>query len=124
SQTGAFESVRNKTAAGAMIPYTVNTPLWSDAAQKYRWLFIPKDTNIGFTPTNWSFPPGSVFVKHFELVTNVQSGGVKRLETRFLVIDERGDAYGYTYKWRADNSDAELVTAARGVEETNIIHDG
>ena len=48
---------------------------------------------------------GTVFVKHFEL--EQADGSDHRLETRFLVHGK--DAYyGVTYRWRPDNSDADL----------------
>ncbi len=127
SQTGAFTNTPNLWTAGALIPYNVNTPLWSDAASKSRWFVVPNGgapytpgEQVGFAPTGeWSFPAGTVFVKHFELVTNEVSGAKRRLETRLLVRDAVGAVYGVTYKWRSDNSEADLLTT--GLDENIAI---
>jgi uncharacterized repeat protein (TIGR03806 family) len=104
SQTGVFCSLADLTPNPGVVPYTVNAPLWSDGAAKQRWIALPGDARIDFAPTGeWKFPPGTVFIKHFEL-----EGNKKRLETRLLVVD-RGGGYGVTYKWRPDCSDAELL---------------
>ena len=117
SATGAFSDLSTLTPSTGVIPYTVNSPLWSDAAIKSRWIAVPNDgppytsdEQIGFVPVGeWSFPNGTVFVKHFELTVNEITGERKRLETRLLVRNEDGAVYGVTYKWRADNSDADLL---------------
>jgi len=112
SETGAFENTATLTPMIALIPYKVNTALWSDGTDKTRWMFIPKTGKIGFTLSNWSFPPGTVFVKHFDLVVNTQGNTTtsRRLETRFLVVEANTNVYGVTYKWLPDGSDAMLLT--------------
>lgn len=112
SQTGTFSDTAALKASDGLIHYGVNSPLWSDAAVKSRWMSIPNNTTIGFTPTGeWAFPAGSIWVKHFELSTNETSSVARRrLETRLLVRDTNGTVFGATYKWRPDNSDADLLT--------------
>lgn len=112
SQTGAFKDVRSFTPSGGLIPYDLIVPFWSDGAEKERWISVAADQKIKFAPTGeWVFPGGTVFVKNFELVTDeTHPGQLRRLETRLLVRDDRGGVYGVTYKWRTDNSDADLLT--------------
>ena len=122
SGTGAFSDTPNRIPASGLIPYQPNTPLWSDGAAKSRYLAVPNqgglitpDQQIGFAPTNsWTFPAGTVFVKNFDLVVNQTNSSVplRRLETRLLVRDINGAVYGVTYKWRPDNSDADLLTTS------------
>jgi len=120
SQTGVFANTPSMTPASGLIPYSPNTPLWSDAALKSRWMAVPFDgtqntpaQQITFAPTGeWLFPNGTVFVKNFSLTVDETNPNVPvhRLETRLLVRDTNGAVYGVTYKWRPDNSDADLLT--------------
>jgi uncharacterized repeat protein (TIGR03806 family) len=113
SQTGAFADVAKLKPANYLIPYSVNSPLWSDGAVKSRWMALPENSRISFsTNGEWKFPAGTVFVKNFSLpVDDTNPKILRRLETRLLVRDTNGSVYGASYKWRADNSDADLVNA-------------
>lgn len=103
SRTGLFRSLKELTPATGVVPYDVNSPLWSDGASKRRWIALPHADAITFRPRGeWGFPAATVFVKHFEL-------GTRRLETRLLVTDGEGSGYGVTYRWRPDGSDADLL---------------
>lgn len=119
SQTGVFTDLATLATAPGVIPYSVANPLWSDAAAKYRWIILPNDgvhdtaaEKITFSEEgNWVFPAGTVFVKHFEIGTNANNpAAVKRLETRFLIATTGGGKYGFTYRWNAAGTDAELLT--------------
>ena len=125
SQTGVFSDLSTLTTAPGVIPYKISNPLWSDNAEKRRWIILPNDGSFD-TPEekivfsekeSWQFPPGTVFVKHFEVPIDASNpGSLKRLETRFLVCIADGDKYGFTYKWNAEGTDAELL--ATGTEES------
>jgi uncharacterized repeat protein (TIGR03806 family) len=114
SETGAFRDTRNLIPAEGLIPYDLVVPFWSDGAVKLRWAAVPNG-KIKYSSTgDWVFPKGTVFVKTFELPTDAANPGARRrLETRLLVCDSAGGVYGVVYKWRADDSDADLLDTSR-----------
>jgi uncharacterized repeat protein (TIGR03806 family) len=114
SQTGVFKDTRNLVPVDGLIPYDLVVTFWSDGAVKLRWAAIPKGGRIGFAPSgDWTFPAGSVLVKTFELpVDSVNPSLRRRLETRLLVRAAGGGVYGVVYKWKPDNSDAELLSSS------------
>lgn len=123
SGTGIF-SDRNLTPKPGVLPYSLNSPAWTDGALTQHWVIPPEGGKIGFSPNSeYAWPGGTVFVQHFEIVTDQAKGTRRRLETRLLVLDATGKSgYGATYRWRADQNDADLLDAA-GAEETLKITD-
>jgi hypothetical protein len=122
SGTGVFSDTSSRTPASGLIPYHPNVSAWSDGAVKNYYLAVPNnggvitpDEQMRFRPTNsWTFPTGTVFVKNFDLTVDETNPNVprRRLETQILVRDINGGVYGVTYKWRADNRDADLLTSS------------
>ncbi|MBW3600371.1 MAG: chitobiase/beta-hexosaminidase C-terminal domain-containing protein, partial [Planctomycetes bacterium] len=112
SQTGVFASLADLAPSRGLTPYTLNTPLWSDGADKRRWIAVPGEAPIGFRPTGqWSFPAATVLVKHFEFPQ--ADAPPRRLETRMLVVGRDGGGYGATYRWNEEQTDAELLSEAK-----------
>jgi uncharacterized repeat protein (TIGR03806 family) len=117
SQTGAFSDTRDLIPNKTLIPYDLVVPFWSDGAIKTRWVALPKGKIKFSASAEWEFPRGTVFVKTFELPTDDTNPSAKRrLETRLLVLDSAGGAYGVVYRWRPDGSDAELLTTSKTEE--------
>jgi uncharacterized repeat protein (TIGR03806 family) len=114
SQTGVFSNVANMTTIESLIPYEPIAKLWSDRAEKLRWVSVPSGEKVFWEQEGkWQWPPGTVFVKHFELPVDESDPSIlRRLETRLIVVRDNELVYGVTYKWREDNSDADLLTAA------------
>jgi mono/diheme cytochrome c family protein len=99
------------TPSAGVVPYTPNVSFWSDYAIKSRWFAIENLTDsVGFNADgNWSLPTGMIWIKHFDFETTRGNSATRRkLETRILV-KTASDVYGLSYKWRADQSDADLV---------------
>jgi len=142
SETGLFSSTKDHTPAEGLIPYSVNSQLWSDFATKDRFIAIPGDGQIDFdaitypqpapgAPPGWRFPDNSVIVKTFSM--EMEKGKPEtsvRLETRIMHFEqtpgtqEYGDQVwkGYTYIWNDEQSDAVLAPSS-GVDRELEVKD-
>ena len=115
SQTGLFTNTTTLALAPGVIPYDVISPLWSDGANKDRYIALPTTGKITFAATGeFIFPAGTVLIKNFKV-------GTQRLELRLLVLNGANAGYGITYKWNAGGTDANLMgaggTLADGLDE-------
>jgi uncharacterized repeat protein (TIGR03806 family) len=122
SETGAFVDVRALEPSPGLVPYDLQAPLWSDGASKSRWLSLPElGSIVAADDAPWLVPAGTVLIKHFELALDErQPEARRRLETRLLVAAQSGSFYGVTYKWNADETDAEIVLEAQ-TEQLSIV---
>jgi uncharacterized repeat protein (TIGR03806 family) len=122
SESGLFRSVKGHTMDPALIPYSVNAPLWSDGAYKERWIALPgADSHIDFTTwRGWTFPDKTVLVKSFALDMEEGNPASRRwIETRFLT-NQQGEWYGYSYRWDDEQNDGVLVGAKGQDQEFSI----
>lgn len=83
-------------------------PLFSDSADKRRWIYIPQFQQINTSNADeWVFPQGTILWKEFSL-------NGRKVETRMLEKIDGGIGLqswrASVYLWRADQSDAELLT--------------
>lgn len=125
ADTGSFSDLATLTPHPGIVPYDLNVPFWSDNARKTRWFSVPNtNLTIGFVrESNWSFPTGTVWIKHFELeLTNGVPESARRLETRFIVRNTNG-IYGATYRWGSSLTNATLAPE-EGLDETFVVNDG
>ena len=111
SETGLFRSVAEFEPQPTLIPYSVNSPLWSDGAYKQRYLALPdEDSKLDFPEKGgWRFPDGTVLVKSFALEAVAGDANSRRwVETR-LLTRQQGEWAGYSYAWNDQQTDAVLV---------------
>ncbi|MES2675580.1 MAG: PQQ-dependent sugar dehydrogenase [Pseudomonadota bacterium] len=102
SQTGCVSSTNPQQPASGLIPFSVIAPLWSDGADKERYLAIPDNTQVSLAGNgDFNFPVGSVLVKHFKLANRF-------IETRLFAHGELG-WQGFSYEWKDDQTDALLL---------------
>lgn len=119
SDSGLFASVKQHEMNPGMIPYSVNSPLWSDGSFKSRFVFLPPTTTVDGKqqPTKIDFqtkdplnlPDGTVTVKSFGVEQREGDVSSRRwIETRFMK-KQQGEWNGYSYAWNDEQTDATLV---------------
>ena len=93
----------------ALIPYSVRNPLFSDYAEKARFISLPEDAYLHVGPDGRvDFPVGTALIKSFAYRTD--AGGLDTIETRVLL--HRADGWlALPYVWNEDRTDAVLKVA-------------
>ena len=125
SQTGLFRAESGYAPQSGVVPFAINSRQWQDGATAEHWIGLPGDS----AATLYTQPkpiPGMVnwhnFRLHFPengvLVRTISLGG-QRLETQLLHFDGV-DWQPYTYAWREDQSDADLVPADGAEKEVSL----
>lgn len=95
---------------GRVTPYTLNTPLFSDYAEKQRWVYVPPGETASYDPTEaFDFPVGSAFIKSFGYPADFRDpdGAIRLIETRVLLRRAEGWV-ALPYVWNAEGTDAVL----------------
>jgi uncharacterized repeat protein (TIGR03806 family) len=108
SETGCVDPDDPREPAEGVFPFEPISPLWSDGAEKARFVWIPARRRIEVADDgDFELPVGSVLIKHF--------GYEGRLhETRLLIRHESG-WQGYSYEWNDEQTDATLLDVGRAV---------
>jgi uncharacterized repeat protein (TIGR03806 family) len=120
SETKIYKDRASRALADDFVAYEINSPLWSDAAAKRRFVSVPagKLVTMG-ADGNLVFPVGTRFVKEFDLPASVSpKNRTRSLETRVLVVGS-ATTYGLTYRWNAAGTDGDLVVEPtdEGIED-------
>jgi uncharacterized repeat protein (TIGR03806 family) len=105
SSFGFFNGGADKPVSD-LIPYSLGTPLFSDYAEKQRFISLPKGASMTVDADGRiQFPVGTTLIKSFGYPD--AGGKLKVIETRLLL--HRADGWvALPYVWRADGKDAEL----------------
>lgn len=120
SRTGCVDPSHPTQPAAGWIPYDVISRLWSDGAEKHRYLLLPPGGRIhvkncadapetcgpdGGTPEDeghFDFPVGTLLMKTFAL-------GGRLIETRFLMHLDADTWRGFSYEWNDAETEATLL---------------
>ena len=118
-----FRDAATQQPADDVLPYDVNTPLFSDYSVKYRFVRLPAGTRARYHETDvFEFPVGTVVVKTFAFLHDLRdpAKGRQLIETRLLIRRPEG-WIGLPYIWNEDATEATLETIG-GTRDVRWIH--
>ncbi|UZK65479.1 SO2930 family diheme c-type cytochrome [Sphingomonas sp. M1-B02] len=115
SDYGFFADLAAETPAPRVASYGLETPLFSDYAEKRRFLYVPRGKVARYDDVAaFDLPVGSALIKTFGYK---QAGTFKPLETRLLLRRASGWV-AIPYVWNAAGTDADLKRAGTRVPVT------
>jgi len=124
SETGVFSDLDSLTPTSGLIEYEPSHPFWTDGAEKRRWIGLPEGVTIDFTADDWTFPLGTIAVKHFEMqMIEDTPGSARRLETRVLYNTAQG-WQGRSYRWNAEQTEAIKLLDGQTEQLSIAMNDG
>lgn len=126
SQYGLFEELGTQVPSANVIPYDLITPLFTDYAEKFRFVFVPEGTSAKFQPDEvFDFPVGSVLVKTFSMPSDLRepTKNQRLIETRLLIHKANGWV-ALAYVWNEQQSDAVLKIAGKRLRLPVITRSG
>jgi len=112
SEYNFFEGdMKNLSPVYGVLPYDLNSPLFSDYAKKKRFVWMPDNVNAQYVNdySALDFPTGTVFLKSF-YYENVQPDNNKKiLETRLMIKKESEWEFA-KYVWNENQTEANLIS--------------
>lgn len=99
---GLYTDIAAKAVSPDYAAYTPGVELWSDGAEKHRWVSLPTGGTVDATnPDEWTFPAGTTLAKEFAVAG-------KRIETRIFRKDDKGWHHA-SYRWNDAETEADRI---------------
>lgn len=102
--------IKNLEANKGIIPYELNSSLFTDYASKLRFIKLPEGKTIPYNSTEvLNFPEGTILIKNFYYPFDERKPekGRRIIETRLLIHQSTGWK-AYPYIWNEEQTDAIL----------------
>ncbi|MEZ6116964.1 MAG: PQQ-dependent sugar dehydrogenase [Pirellulaceae bacterium] len=120
SESGLFENMDLLQPQPGVWPYRIRASRWADGATAVRHVGIPGVEQAKPKQNKaWVLPEASVLAKTYSLPVWDEATKMTRLrkvETQVLT-KQAGEWAGYSYRWNAEQTDAELVPAEGATSE-------
>lgn len=115
SEFGFFVDAARQEPGARVYPYALNTPLWSDGAEKLRFIYLPQGTRLAADGEGLlKFPVGAAIIKTFAFGEGADR---QLIETRVLL--HRADGWiALPYRWNAEQTEATLALTGGRIDLT------
>lgn len=114
SEYGFFQGdIKLQIPSEGVIPYALNSSLFSDYAQKLRFVRLPNGQKVHYNPDSvLQFPVGTAIVKTFYYKNDERNArlGSRLIETRVLLHEPKGWV-ALPYIWNKEQTEAVLEVA-------------
>lgn len=114
SEYGFFTGdIAQQIPAPGVMPYQLNTPLFTDYAEKLRFVRLPEGATVPYNAREvLDFPVGTVIIKtfYYPLDARKPEKGRRLMETRLLIHEAEGWK-ALPYHWNEAQTDAYLEVA-------------
>ncbi|CAN5348593.1 hypothetical protein BH09PSE2_BH09PSE2_07310 [soil metagenome] len=110
---GLFQDAGARTPTASLTPYALNSPLFSDYAEKLRFVYLPPGGKAQYRPTGvLEFPVGTTIVKTFAYPADFRhpDKDLRYVETRLLIRRTSGWV-PLDYVWNKEQTSAVLKRA-------------
>ena len=101
--------LKNLEPTFGVIPYKLNSSLFSDYAKKKRFIWMPNNSKATFTDENEAldFPTGTILIKNFYYDDVLPENNSQNIETRLMIKKTNGWVFA-NYAWNDEQSEANL----------------
>ncbi|WP_274627487.1 SO2930 family diheme c-type cytochrome [Arvimicrobium flavum] len=126
SEFGFFGDLRGQAPAAGVVPFDLNTPLFSDGAMKTRFVYVPAGKQAIYDEVEaFAFPVGSALIKTFAFPADYRQPdqNLRLVETRVLLRQQTG-WQAWAYLWNDAQTDAVLKIAGAKVDIATTTADG
>lgn len=122
SEFGFFDDLRAQQPTAGVTPFALATPLFSDGALKYRFVYLPEGKAATYHDTEaFDFPVGTALIKTFAFPADYRkpAENVRLIETRVMIRQE-GGWQAWAYLWNEEQTDAALKIAGARVDISTV----
>lgn len=111
------EPLRQLNPNVGIMPYTINTPLFSDYALKSRFIKVPQSKPATYDPEEvMGFPVGTLLVKNFYYLKDFRDADGERVNIETRILERKPETWeAWTYLWNEEQEEAFLKVAGATV---------